>query len=68
MSDKQQTVRYIYGMRLRPFAPGCQPKGYIEVRDGTDRYWNILVYAHKLPLKDELHYDLDYIGTEENNG
>lgn len=59
-------MKYVYGMRLRPYSIGCQPKGVIEVRDGTDRYHNIIVYASKLPLKDELHYDLDYIGQERD--
>lgn len=55
---------WLYGMRLRPYSIGCQPKGVIEVRDGGKRYWNIIAYKNKLPLKDELYYDLDCLGEE----
>lgn len=58
-------MRYVYGMRLRPFDLGCQPKGVIERRDDpSGRYWDIIVYGSKLPLKDEKNYDLDFIGCE----
>lgn len=59
---------YLYGMRLRGCAPGCQPKGFIERRDDpSQRYYDIIVYDRKLPLKDEKNYDLDYLGEEHEN-
>lgn len=60
-------MRYVYGMRLRGFSPGCQPKdGFVERRDDANgRYWDMLVYSKKLSQKDERNYDLDYIGMEE---
>lgn len=55
---------YEYGMRLRGFSPGCQPmNGLIERRDDpTGRYYDILVYAERLPEKEVAAYELDYIG------
>lgn len=60
-------MRYIYGMRLRGFAPGCQPKeGFVERRDSlSDRYFDLLVYDRKLLPKEEWGYDLDYICKED---
>ena len=57
-----------YGMRLRGFSPGCQPKDGLQY--GTDdpagRYWNILVYNRRLSDKEMADYDLDFI-KEEND-
>lgn len=55
---------YIYGMRLRGFAPGCQPKhGLVERRDDpTGRYHDLLVYRHELSAEVQKDYELDYIG------
>lgn len=60
-------MRYVYGMRLRGFAPGCQPKeNFVERRDDPrGRYWDLLVYDRKLMQKDERNYDLDFIKTED---
>lgn len=53
-----------YGMRLRGFSPGCQPmRGLIERKDDpTGRYYDILVYAERLPEEEAAAYELDYIG------
>ena len=52
-----------YGMRLRGFAPGCQPKGVDHVEaDPSGRYWDIVVYKEPLPDGDLIAFDLDYIG------
>ena len=58
---------YLYGMRLRGFSIGCQPKtGFYECReDLTGRYYNILVYRERLTEKDVTAYELDYIGETE---
>ena len=57
------TYRYYYGMRLRGFSPGAQPKGFIERRDDPlERYHDILVYPRQL-TEDELRdYELDFLG------
>ena len=52
-----------YGMRLRGFAPGCQPKGVDHVEeDPSGRYWDIVVYKEPLPEGDLIAFDLDYLG------
>lgn len=55
-----------YGMRLRGFSIGCQPKeGLIERRDDrTGRYYDILIYDRVLSGKEVMDYELDYIGEE----
>lgn len=52
---------YRYGMRLRGFAPMCQPKeGFVDrMDDPTGRYYDILVYDRKLTEKELLDYELD---------
>ncbi len=60
-------MRYVYGMRLRGFSPGCQPKeNFIERRDDPrGRYWDLIVYSVPLTHKEQRFYDLDFIKTEE---
>lgn len=60
---------YHYGMRLRPFGIGCQPKdGFVGRTDDfnvffeSERYWDILIYDRELTEKEMLDYDLDYLG------
>ena len=55
---------HVYGMRLRGFSPGAQPKdGWIETEeDPLGDYWNILVYNRKLTDKEVKDYDLDSLG------
>lgn len=55
---------FMYGMRLRPFAPGCQPmKGLVVVEDDdTGKYWNILGYEKQLSDEDLKAFELDYLG------
>ena len=56
-----------YGMRLRGFAPMCQPKdGFIERQDDpTGKYYDILVYNRILTGKELVDYELDYIQKGE---
>ena len=62
MSDKV----YWYGMRLRPYGIGCQPKGvWAWSDDETGKYWNKIAYKNPLDDKDIVAYDLDYLGEEE---
>lgn len=55
---------YKYGMRLRGFAPMCQPmEGFVErIDDVSDRYYDILLYKRKLTKKELADYELDYLG------
>lgn len=58
-------MKFVYGMRLRPFSMGCQPSGVAEVSEyNTGRYWNILYYKRKLTEAEIREYELDYIGVE----
>lgn len=56
-------MEYKYGMRLRGFAPFCQPmKGLIEAKDDpTGMYWSILIYSRPLTEKEMQEYELDKI-------
>ena len=59
---------YEYGMRLRGFSPGCQPKGVVDRKDdSTGKYYDIICYERKLTEEELRDYELDYIG-EENHG
>ena len=55
---------YRYGMRLRGFSPGCQPKeGFIDRQDDdTGKYHDILIYNRPLTEKELADYELDYLG------
>jgi len=53
---------YRYGMRLRGYAPMCQPKGVIRREDDpTGKYWDIIVYDRELSESETRSYDLDKI-------
>lgn len=59
----QNKKYYHYGMRLRPFGIGCQPKGVVDrADDPTGKYWDILIYDRELTEKEMFDYDLDYLG------
>ena len=57
-------MMFLYGMRLRGFSPGCQPKGGLVERqdDVTGRYHDILVYNRELTTEELKNYELDFIG------
>ena len=57
------TYSYWYGMRLRGYSPGCQPKnGLLFVHDDPDgKYWDILSYNRELTDKEIRDYELDFI-------
>lgn len=57
-------LAYMYGMRLRGFSPGCQPKdGFIDRQDDdTGKYYDILIYNRPLTEKEVAEYELDYLG------
>lgn len=52
---------YIYGMRLRGFAPGCQPMaGLVGWQDAANsKYYSILTYNRELTSAECADYDLD---------
>jgi len=56
-------MMYKYGMRLRGFAPLCQPmKGLItNLEDKTGKYWDLLLYNRRLTPKEVNDYELDFI-------
>lgn len=64
-------MMYKYGMRLRPFGIGCQPKdGYIyrEPYEGfkhSDKYWDVIFYNRELSEKEMEDYELDFVGVEK---
>lgn len=55
---------YIYGMRLRGFSPGCQPKeGFLYREDDVSgKYQDVIAYDRKLSDKEVSDYELDYLG------
>ena len=58
---------YKYGMRLRGFSIGCQPKDgfYERIDDPTGRYYDILVYDRMLTGDEVADYELTYLGKVE---
>lgn len=56
-----------YGMRLRGFSIGCQPKeGLIRREDDPSRkYYDILIYNRFLTDQELKDYELDHIGPAE---
>lgn len=66
MTHTTNSTRYIYGMRMRGFSLGCQPMlGFVERRDDpTGRYHDLIVYDRKLADDEVCAYELDYIGTQ----
>ena len=58
-------AKYIYGMRLRGYSIGCQPRGVIAREDDeSGRYYDILVYDRELSNQEVEAYELDFIGRE----
>lgn len=60
---KLKIAKYEYGMRLRGFAPMCQPmKGLLDrTDDDTGRYYDKLLYDRKLTEQELKDYELDFI-------
>lgn len=56
-------MEYKYGMRSRGYSIGCQPNGVIR-REDSDKYWDVIVYDHKLSDEDIRHYSLDALYEE----
>ena len=57
-------AEYKYGMRLRGYSPGAQPKGVLRREDDTTgKYHDIIVYGRPLSAEEISNYDLDTITT-----
>ena len=51
---------YRYGMRLRGYSPGAQPKGVLRREDDTTgKYHDIIVYDRMLSAAEVASYELD---------
>lgn len=63
---------YVYGMRLRGFSVGCQPKqGLLGLADyasaiwDTSEYHDVIEYDRQLTADEIAAYELDYLGRVE---
>lgn len=54
---------WVYGMRLRGFSIGCQPKeGFVERRDDTSgKYYDLIVYDRPLTDQEVEKFDLSFL-------
>ena len=53
-------AEYKYGMRLRGYSPGAQPKGVLRREDdASGKYHDILVYDRQLSAAEIADYELD---------
>ena len=59
-------MKFVYGMRLRGFSPGCQPMEGLLSRedDTTGKYYDLIVYDRKLTERELSEYELDYVRME----
>ena len=55
---------YAYGMLLRGYSPGCQPKdGFVKRLDSAGtKYYDVLLYDRPLTVKEIRSYELDDLG------
>lgn len=68
MREDTQMTLYKYGMRLRPYGIGCQPKGVVMWNDDEtvkERYWTVIYYEKPLTEAQCFSYDLDDLGATE---
>ena len=63
-NDFEEVEIHVYGMRLRGFSLGCQPKEGFLCRedDTTGKYYDVILYNRKLSDKEVSDYELDYLG------
>jgi len=60
---RDETTLYRYGMRLRGYSIGCQPKGCIDREDDeSGRYYDIITYDRELTEAEMDEYELDFLG------
>ena len=54
------SAEHRYGMRLRGYSPGSQPKGVLRREDDTTgKYHDIIVYSRQLSAAEVASYELD---------
>lgn len=60
-------MEFRYGMRLRGFSPGCQPReGFLKREDDpAGRYWDIIIYNRELTEREVRIYELDDLNETE---
>ena len=60
-------MEFRYGMRLRGFSPGCQPReGFLKREDDpAGRYWDIIIYNRELTEREARIYELDDLNKTE---
>lgn len=56
---------YAYGMRLRGFSPGCQPKHGFVTRLDSNKYHDILLYDRQLTEQELRDYELDELTGDD---
>ena len=55
-------TEYRYGMRMRGYSPGAQPKGVIRREDDpAGKYYDIIVYDRPLSAEEIREYELEKI-------
>ena len=59
--DMNVIDEYKYGMRLRGYAPMCQPKDGFIRREDSDKYYDIIVYNRELTQEELNQYELDVV-------
>jgi len=60
MANHPHKTEHRYGMRLRGFSPGAQPRGSIRREDdASGKYHDILVYDRQLSAAEIADYELD---------
>lgn len=60
ISAQAEKTEYRYGMRLRGFSPGAQPKEVLRREDDpTGKYHDIIVYNRQLSADEIADYELD---------
>lgn len=61
----KKMLTYIYGMRLRGYSPGCQPKeGFLmRLDDPKGKYFDLLSYNRELSFEEMRDYELDFLTT-----
>lgn len=58
---------FVYGMRLKGFAPGCQPMAGLvkQCDDPQGKYYTLLYYTYPISADDMRQYELDFLWEEK---
>lgn len=57
-TNSKRPTEYRYGMRLRGFSPGAQPKEGFVRREDSSEFWDELVYDRPLSQREIDDYEL----------